>query len=131
MNPVCPRCGATFLWPELGGVCLRCGSTHGVQRHHMLGRDADGAYVQPEIRVSLCQPDCHQGGIHPLLRHNGIGDPMEATPGVRIERIAANLGWLVSDRPPTVTLPGAFVVEVADELGRIGRGLRRSEASFR
>jgi hypothetical protein len=97
----------------------------------MLARDADGAYVQPEILVPVCQPDCHQAGIHPLLRRAGIGDPMEATPGLRVERIAVNLGWLVSDRPATVTLPGALLAEVADELGRIGRSLRRSEASLR
>jgi hypothetical protein len=97
----------------------------------MLGRDADGAYVLPEILMSLCQPDCHQTGIHHVLRLKGIGDPMEATPGLRIERIAANLGWLVSDRLATVTLPGALLAEVADELGRIGRWLRRPEAPLR
>jgi hypothetical protein len=126
----CPHCGAIFPWLELAGVCLRCGSTHYVQGHHMLCCGVDGAYVQPEILVPLCQPDCHQAGVHHLLRLAGIGDPMEATPGVRVERIGVNLGWLVWDRPATVTLPGALLADVADELGRIGRELRRSEASL-
>jgi hypothetical protein len=97
----------------------------------MLGRGADDAYAQPEILVPLCQPDCHQAGIHHLLRLARIGDPMEATPGVLVERIGINLGWLVWDRPTTVTLPGILLADTADELGRIGRQLRRAEGSLR
>jgi hypothetical protein len=93
----------------------------------MLGRCSDDTYVQPEILVPLCQPGCHQAGIHHALRLAGLGDPMQATSGVLIGRIAINLGWLVWDRPSSVTLPGGLVADVANVLGRIGRQLRRSE----
>ena len=119
MNGACaipaPRCG--YVGPGLGG-------------HHVLGRGVDGDYVKPEILIPLCQREggtCHQGGVHRLFRAAGVEGPMEATNGVLILRIATTLGWLSVGRTGDLVIPCAFVADVADVLGGIGRELRREE----
>lgn len=119
MNGACaipaPRCG--YCGPGVGG-------------HHVLGRGADGNYVQPEILLSLCQREggtCHQGGIHRLLRAAGVEGPMPATHGVLVLRIAATLGWLSIGRSGDLLIPCTFVADLADVLGEVGRDLRHQE----
>jgi hypothetical protein len=110
-----PRCG--YVGPGVGG-------------HHVLGRGADGRYVEPEILIPLCQREggtCHQGGVHRLLRAAGVEGPMEATYGVIVLRIAATLGWLSIGRTGDLLIPCTFVADLADVLGGIGRDLRREE----
>lgn len=121
MNGAClipaPRCG--YVGPGVGG-------------HHVLGCGPDGSYVQPEIRIPLCQREggtCHQAGIHRLLEAAGVEGPMAATNGVLVLRIATTLGWLSLSRTGEIVLPCAFIAEVADVLGSIGRELRHQERS--
>lgn len=121
MNGAClipaPRCG--YVGPGVGG-------------HHVLGRGADGRYVQPEILVPLCQREgatCHQGGVHRLLVAAGVEGPMEATHGVLVLRIATALGWLSIGRSGELLVPCGFVADVAEVLGVIGRDLRCQEQS--
>jgi hypothetical protein len=108
--------------------CGYCGP--GVARHHLLGRDADGKYVQPELLLLLCQPDCHQGGIHRLLTLGALDGPMPATPGVLLGRIACTFRWLAwGSDPAPVTLSGEQLRAIGDVLETIGRELRRAEGS--
>lgn len=119
MNGACaipaPRCG--YVGPGVGG-------------HHVLGCGADGRYVEPEILLALCQQQggtCHQGGVHRLLRAAGVEGPMLATHGVLVLRIATTLGWLSVGRTGELLVPCAFIADLADVLGAIGRDLRRQE----
>ena len=119
----------------MNGACFvpapRCGYVGaGVGGHHVRGRGADGRYVAPEILIPLCQREgatCHQGGIHRLLQTAGVDGPMQATHGVLIVRIATTLGWLSIGRSGDLVVPCAFLADLADVLGRIGRDLRRQE----
>jgi hypothetical protein len=99
----------------------------GVARHHVLGRGADGEYIQPELLLALCQPECHQAGVHRVLQAAGLDGPKPATPGVLISRIACNLAWLGWDRRGCVTLPAELLAGLAEVLGPIGRELRQAE----
>lgn len=119
MNGACaipaPRCG--YIGPGVGG-------------HHVLGRGADGRYVEPEILIPLCQREgsaCHQGGIHRLLVAAGVDGPMPATNGTLVLRIATTLGWLSLDRTGDLLIPCIVVADLADVLGGIGRELRHLE----
>ena len=104
-----PRCG--YVGPGVGG-------------HHVLGRGADGEYLQPEILLPLCQPDCHQRGVHRLLQIEGLDGPMDATPAVTVGRIGCALLWLGLDRSGVVTLPAEFLADCGGELVRASRALR-------
>ncbi|MHB8246872.1 MAG: hypothetical protein ACYDGN_16290 [Acidimicrobiales bacterium] len=107
----------------------RCGQVGpGTQLHHVLVIGADGKYVQPEILIPLCQPDCHQGGIHRLLTVAGIDGPMEATPGVLVGRLGETFRWLGWTRTGEITLPCQLLFEIGSELSRIGRDQRAAEA---
>lgn len=92
-----------------------------MQLHHLLGRGADGRYLQPELLIPLCSPDDHQCGVHAVLKAAGLDGPMEPTPGVLIGRLACTFGWLDWDGT-------GVLAPVADVLGEVGRGLRRQEA---
>lgn len=110
----------------------RCGYVGpGVARHHILGRAADGSYVQPEILVAFCQPDCHQAGIHHILSRAGLDGPMEPTPGLLVCRIAANLGWIGQHRTGDVVLFAELLAEIADVLWGVGSELRDAEETVR
>ena len=119
----------------MNGACAipapRCGYVGpGVAAHHVLGRGADGSYITPEILLPLCQREggrCHQGGIHRLLDAAGVEGPMPATHGVLVLRIATTLGWLSVGRTGDLLIPCAFVADIADVLGEIGRDLLRQE----
>lgn len=125
----------------MNGPCFipapRCGYVgKGVGLHHLLGRDAAGGYLPPELFIPLCQPDDHQAGIHRLLGLEALDGPMPTTPGVLVGRIAVTLRWLTWDTPPPE--PGAvlatrplLVRAVAEQLLRISRDLRRSEGGCR
>lgn len=119
----------------MNGPCAvpapRCGHIGpNVARHHLLGRGADGGYVEPEIFLYLCQPVCHQGGIHRLLALEALDGPMPATPGVLVGRIACTLRWLGwGTDPAPVTLPGEQLRAIGDVLQTLGRELRRAERS--
>jgi hypothetical protein len=106
----------------------RCTGPGPVQLHHLLGRGADGRYVEPELLIPLCQPDDHQLGVHAVLKAAGVDGPMGATPGVIVGRVACAFGWLAWDRQGDITLPGEFLASVADVLGGVGRALRHQEA---
>lgn len=123
----CPECGHPKLPHDLADRCLRCWSAVHDDLHHVFGRDAGGRYVQPEVLVRLCQPKCHQAGVHRVLTSQLLEGPMEATPGVIVGRAAVNLGWLAWDRPSTIILPGAFLADIADVLGETSRRLRQAE----
>jgi hypothetical protein len=107
----------------------RCGHEGpGVAGHHVLGCDETGAYIEPEILVSLCQPDCHQGGVHRLLKAEGIDGLRPATPGVLIGRIGVTLSWLGIPGTGELTIPDWFFAALAEVLLQISRELRRAEA---
>jgi len=106
----------------------RCGYVGpGVAGHHVLLCGADGEYVQPEILLPLCQPACHQAGVHRLLQIEGLDRPMEATPAVIVGRIGCSLCWLGLGRSGDVTLPAEFLADSGEELIRAFRNLRRTE----
>ena len=106
----------------------RCGYVGpGVAGHHVLLCGADGEYVQPEILLRLCQPACHQAGVHRLLQIEGLDHPMEATPAVIVGRIGCSFRWLGLDRSGEVTLPAEFLADCGEELIRAFRNLRRGE----
>lgn len=107
----------------------RCGyQGNGVGRHHLLGRDETGAYVQPELLVALCQPDCHQAGVHRLLGLADLDGNREPTPALILRRLAINLRWLAWHEPVPAsgtlldTWP-ALIRAVAEQLDVIGREL--------
>ena len=108
----------------------RCGyAGPGVEGHHVLGRDAAGAYVKPEIILPLCDrwDGCHQAGIHRLLRAQGLDGPMAPTLGVLLGRIAVTLGYVGLARTGSVLVPSAFLADTADVLAPIGYALRQLE----
>lgn len=113
-------------------VCVipqpRCPHTDPVHRHHVLGKDADGKYIRPEVLVNLCQPDCHKMGIHAVLRSAGLEGPMPATPGVVVGRIGCTLGWIGGQGRGDVVLPASLLCEIAAVLGPVSRELRSREA---
>jgi len=74
----------------------------------------------------LCQPACHQAGVHRLLDIEGLDRPMEVTPAVLVGRIGCTLCWLGLDRSGDVTLPAAFLADCGQELVRAFRNLRRT-----
>jgi hypothetical protein len=95
-----------------------------VAGHHVLGCDADGEYVQPEILLRLCQPACHQAGVHRILQVEGLDGPMEVTPAVVVGRIGCTFHWLGLDRSGDVVLSAAFLDDCGAELIRAYRALR-------
>ena len=106
----------------------RCGYVGtGVAGHHVLGCGADGGYVQPEILLPLCQPACHQAGVHRILQIEELDAPMEATPAVIVGRIGCSFYWLGLGRCGEVTVPAAFLADCGGELIRASRNLRRTE----
>ncbi len=107
----------------------RCPGSGPVQLHHVLGRDEHRRYIEPAIVVPLCQPGCHQLGVHELLRTQGLDGPKRATPGVKIARLAATLGWLGGDGQGEVILPATFIVGCAELLGPLGRNLMAGEGA--
>ncbi len=112
----------------MNGMCAigapRCGHIGAVERHHLLGRGADGAYVEPQLLVALCG-ECHQSA-HRLLGLAGLDGRREATPALLLRRLAVGLRWLAWTEP--VPPSGAVLVgwpaivrgvaEVLDQLGR-------------
>jgi hypothetical protein len=98
-----------------------------VAGHHVLLCGADGRYVQPEILLPLCQPACHQAGVHRILQIEGLDAPMEATRAVIAARIGCSLYWLGLGRSGEVAVPAAFLADCGEELIRGYRDLRRSE----
>ena len=118
MNAPCtvpaPRCG--YIGP-------------GVADHHVLLCGADGEYVQPEILLPLCQPACHQAGVHRILQIEGLDRPMEATSAVIVGRIGCTFHWLGLDRSGDVVLSAAFLDDCGAELIRAYRALRDHEGT--
>jgi hypothetical protein len=98
-----------------------------VANHHVLLCGADGEYVRPEILLRLCQPDCHQAGVHRLLQIEGLDSPMEASVAVIVGRIGCALLWLGLGRSGEVTLPAEFLADCGGELIRAFRNLRHAE----
>ena len=106
----------------------RCGYVgKGVAGHHVLLCGADGEYVQPEILLRLCQPACHQAGVHRILQIEGLDSPMEATPAVIVGRIGCAFYWLGLGRSGEVALPAGFLADCGGELIRAFRNLRPRE----
>lgn len=106
----------------------RCGyAGPGVQLHHVLGSDETGHYIEPQILVPLCQPGCHQHGVHRLLAAQRLDGTMPATPGVIVGRIATTLGWLVWTREGVVSLDAALLSACIDVLAEVAHDLRRGE----
>ena len=113
----------------MNGTCAigapRCGHVGAVERHHLLGRGADGRYLEPQLLIPLCA-ECHQLGAHRLLGLAGLDGRREATPAVLLRRLAVGLRWLAWTEP--VPPSGAVLVgwpaivrgvaEVLDQLGR-------------
>jgi hypothetical protein len=95
-----------------------------VAGHHVLLCGPDGEYVQPEILLPLCQPACHQAGVHRLLEIQGLNSPMEVTPAVVVGRIGCSLYWLGLGRCGEVRLPARFLADCGEELIKASRGLR-------
>jgi hypothetical protein len=110
----------------------RCGyAGPGVAGHHVLLCGADGEYVQPEILLRLCQPECHQAGVHRLLQIEGLDSPMKATPAVIVGRIGCTFHWLGLDRSGDVVLSAEFLDDCGGELVRAFRNLQRTEGKTR
>jgi len=108
----------------------RCGYVGpGVANHHVLLCGADGEYVWPEILLPLCQPDCHQAGVHRLLQIEKLDGPMEPTPAVIVGRIGCTFHWLGLDRSGDVVLSAAFLDDCGAELIRAYRALRDHEGA--
>jgi hypothetical protein len=107
----------------------RCGYVgKGVAGHHVLLCDADGEYVQPEILLRLCQPACHQTGVHRILQIEGLDRPMEAIPAVIVGRIGCSFYWLGLGRSGEVTVPAGFLADCGEELIRAWRKLREAQS---
>jgi hypothetical protein len=111
----------------------RCPHEDPVQLHHVLGRDEQRRYVQPEILLPLCEPNCHQLGVHEILKAAGLDGPMPVTRGVLLGRLGCAVSWLVWDgrEDGSITLPAAFFVRQAEFLGPLSRVLRDEEAGGR
>jgi hypothetical protein len=107
----------------------RCPHEDKAQLHHVLGRGADGRYLEPQVVIPLCQPDCHQMGIHALLRGIHLDGPMPATPGVVIGRIACTLGWLGGSGRGEIALPASLLSDLGGVLGTVSVELREQEAA--
>lgn len=105
----------------------RCGREGPVQLHHVLGRGADGAYIEPIILLPLCQPDCHQRGIHELLRAEHLDGRRSATDGLLVSRVGATCGYLGGNGQGVVTVPAAFFCGLARHLWPLGRRLMAEE----
>lgn len=106
-----PRCG--YVGPRIHG-------------HDILLRDEHRAYIEPRILLPLCG-DCHQGGIHELLKAAGLNSPMPGTPGVIVGRVGVTLGWLGLSRHGVVAVSCELLADVADVLGAQSRTLLRAE----
>jgi hypothetical protein len=102
-----------------------------VAGHHILLCGADGEYVQPEILLRLCQPECHQAGVHRILQIEGLDAPMEATSAVIVGRIGCSFYWLGLGRSGEVTVPAGFLADCGEELIRASRNLRQTEGETR
>lgn len=105
----------------------RCPHEDPGQLHHALGRDEHSGYVDPVILVPLCQPGCHQLGIHELLRAQGLDGPRRATIGLRVARLAVTFAWLGGDGQGEVVLPARFFAGCAELFGPLGRKLMAEE----
>jgi hypothetical protein len=109
----------------------RCPHEDPVQLHHVLGRDEHRRYVQPVILLPLCQPGCHQLGVHEVLQAARLDGPAPVTRGVLLGRLACAISWLVWDGQEDghITLPAVFFVRLAEFLGPLARELRNEETA--
>ena len=105
----------------------RCPHRGPVQLHHVLGRDEDGYYIAPIIFVPLCQPGCHQRGIHEVLRRAALDGKRTPTDGLLLGRVGATFSWLGAGSGD-VLLPATFFAGVAEVLCPISRRLLEAEA---
>lgn len=113
--------------PRCAVPAQSCPHVDPVQFHHALERDEHRRYIEPLILVPLCQPGCHQLGVHELLRAQGLDGPMRATLGLKVARLAVTFGWLGGDGQGEVVLPARFFVGSAELLGPLGRKLMADE----
>ena len=104
----------------MNGRCVYCDAERAVERHHITGRiAADGAYLDPELTLTLCIP-CHHGD-HACWRTLDIetgGDAVTA-----LTRVAFTFARLGDRKEPTVLAPqwcrllGSSIGRAADEIG--------------